>query len=147
MSAAILALALAAPEIAARVGLRLAIGGGMGSIIIGAALLRAGTADGSMMVSAAGLVALGGGLAIAYACAPRLALSVLPPAQAGQGSGLISACTFLGGSAYRLGGFDGVLGLLTAAAIIGLGLSCAIAAAAAASAPQATPGGPTAGME
>jgi hypothetical protein len=42
---------------------------------------------------------MGAGLALPYALAPRLALSALAPAQTGQGSGIVNACTFLSGSA------------------------------------------------
>ena len=55
---------------------------------------------------------MGAGLALPYALAPRLALSALSPAQTGQGSGIVNACTFLGGAgvaggaaAFVLGGF------------------------------------------
>jgi MFS family permease len=41
-----------------------------------------------------GLLMMGAGLAVPYASAPRLALSALSPAQAGQGSGIVNACTF-----------------------------------------------------
>jgi hypothetical protein len=44
---------------------------------------------------------MGIGLAVPYASAPRLALSALSPAQAGQGSGIVNACTFLGGSTKK----------------------------------------------
>jgi MFS family permease len=135
MSAAILSFALSAPALAGRFGMRVVIGGGMLSIIGAAALIRAGAWGNWPIVSGAGLFAMGGGLAAPYACAPRLALSVLSPGQAGQGSGIISACTFLGGSigvacggiAYGVGGFSGVLTMLTAAAVIGLGLCRGIA--------------------
>lgn len=138
MSLAILASALAAPRLAAWVGLRVVIGGGMLSIIAAAALIRAGIADHWPMMSILGLLAMGGGLAAPYACAPRLSLSALSPAQAGQGSGIISACTFLGGSigvasggiAFGVDGFSGVLAVLTVAAVIGAVLCLGIAAAA-----------------
>jgi hypothetical protein len=63
--------------------------------------------------------------------APRLALSVLSPAQAGQGSGVVNACTFLGGSvgvaggatAFALGGFVAVLMMIAVAGIGGAALS------------------------
>jgi hypothetical protein len=45
-----------------------------------------------------GFLLMGAGLALPYASAPRLALSALSPDQAGKGSGLINACTFLAGS-------------------------------------------------
>ena len=62
-----------------------------------------------------------------YALAPRLALSVLSPEQAGQGSGIVNACTFLGGSvgvaggaiASALGGFVAVLAMIALAGIGG----------------------------
>jgi hypothetical protein len=67
--------------------------------------------------------------------APRLALSALSPAQAGQGSGIVNACTFLGGSigvaggaaASALGGFVVVLAMIALAGIIGTALSRGIA--------------------
>ena len=74
---------------------------------------------------------MGAGLAVPYALAPRLALSALSPAQAGQGSGIVNACTFLGGSAgvaggataFALGGFVAVLAMIALAGIIGAALS------------------------
>lgn len=136
MSGAILGFALAAPALATRFGMRTAICGGMASVIGAAALIGAGSAGGLPVVSGVGLVAMGAGLALPYACAPRLALSALSPAQAGQGSGMISACTFLGGSigvaiggiAYASGGFTAVLAMLAAMAAIGAGLSPGIVA-------------------
>jgi MFS family permease len=136
MSAAILGFALAAPALAARFGLRAAIGGGMASVIAAAVLIGMGTAGGSPILLGIGLVAMGAGLALPYACAPRLALAALSPAQAGQGSGMISACTFLGGSigvaigglAYAAGGFVAVLAMLALVAIIGAALCRGIVA-------------------
>ena len=70
-----------------------------------------------------------------YASAPRLALSALSPTQAGQGSGIVNACTFLGGSgsgvaggaiAFALWGFVAVLTMIALAGIIGAVLSRAI---------------------
>jgi hypothetical protein len=59
------------------------------------------------------------------------ALSALSPAQAGQGSGIVNACTFLGGSggvaggatAFALGGFLAVLTMIALAGIVGAALS------------------------
>jgi MFS family permease len=136
MSVAILGFALAAPALAVRYGLRFVIGGAMALVIAAAATIAAGIAEASPVLSAAGLFAMGAGLALPYACAPRLALSVLDPTQAGQGSGIISACTFLGGSvgvaaggiADPAGGFFGVLAMLAVAAAIGVALSTGIPA-------------------
>jgi hypothetical protein len=88
-------------------------------------------AAGSLAVLTIGLLAMGAGLAVPYALAPRLALSALPPTQAGQGSGIVSACTFLGGSAgvaggaaaFALGGFGAVLTMIALAGVIGAFLS------------------------
>ena len=78
---------------------------------------------------------MGAGLAVPYALAPRLALPALSPAQAGQGSGIVNACTFLGGSAgvaggaaaFALGGFVAVLAVIALAGLIGAVLSRGIA--------------------
>ena len=84
-----------------------------------------------MVLLAIGFFVMGAGLAVPYALAPRLALSALSPAQAGQGSGIVNACTFLGGSggvaggaiAFALGGFVAVLAMVALAGIIGAALS------------------------
>src|SRR5262249_27648996 len=94
LSAALLALALSASAVAAWVGLRNAIMGGMALIAIASAIIGLATAGGGMVVLAIGLFAMGAGLAMPYALAPRLALSALPGAQTGQGSGIVNACTF-----------------------------------------------------
>jgi len=114
LSAALLALALSAPAVAARLGL-------------GAAVI----AGGEMTLLTIGFLLMGAGLAVPYALAPRLALSALAPAQAGQGSGMINACTFLagsfgvagGGTALALGGFPAVLMMIALAGIAGAALS------------------------
>ena len=131
LSAALLALALSASAVAARVGLRHAMTGGMALIAIASAVIGAAVAEGGMVLRAIGFVGRGAGLAVPYALAPRLALSALAPAQAGQGSGIINACTFLGGScgvaggasALALGGFPAVLTMIALAGIIGAALS------------------------
>jgi MFS family permease len=130
LSAALLALALSASAVAARVGLR-HMTGGMALIAIASAVIGAAVAEGGMVLLAIGFFAMGAGLAVPYALAPRLALSALAPAQAGQGSGIINACTFLGGScgvaggasALALGGFPAVLTMIALAGIIGAALS------------------------
>ena len=134
LSAALLALALSASAVAARVGLRNAMTGGMVLIAIAGAIIGLAIAGGGIVLLAIGLFVMGAGLAVPYALAPRLALSALPPAQAGQGSGIVNACTFLGGSsgvaggatAFALGGFVAVLTMIALAGIIGAALSRAI---------------------
>ncbi len=101
--------------------------GGMALIAIASATIGVAIAEGRMVLLAIGFFAMGAGLAVPYALAPRLALSALSPAQAGQGSGIVNACTFLGGScgvaggatALALGGFLGVLTMIAFAGIIG----------------------------
>src|SRR5216684_2749058 len=131
LSAALLALALSASAVAARLGLRNAMRGGMALIAIASAIIGAAIAEDGMVLLAIGFLVMGAGLAVPYALAPRLALSALAPTQAGQGSGIINACTFLGGSvgvaggatALALGGFPAVLTMIALAGIIGAALS------------------------
>ena len=104
---------------------------GMALIAIASAVIGAAVGGGGMVPLAIGFLAMGAGLAVPYALAPRLALSALPPAHAGQGSGIVNACTFLGGSAgvaggataFALGGFVAVLAMIALAGIIGAALS------------------------
>src|SRR5262249_42747375 len=84
--AALLGFAVSASAVAARVGLRHAMTGGMTLIAIASAVIGAAVAEGGMVLLAIGFFAMGAGLAVPYALAPRLALSALAPAQAGQGS-------------------------------------------------------------
>jgi MFS family permease len=131
LSAALLALALSAAAVAARLGLRNAMTAGMALVAIASAVIGVAVAGGSMVLLAIGFLAMGTGLAVPYALAPRLALSALSPAQAGQGSGIVNACTFLGGSAgvaggataYALGEFVAVLVMIALAGVIGAALS------------------------
>jgi MFS family permease len=131
LSAALLALALSASAVAARVGLRNTMTGGMALIAIACAAIGLAIAGGGMVLLAIGLIVMGAGLALPYALAPRLALSALPSAQAGQGSGIVNACTFLGGScgvaggaiAFTLAGLVGVLTMIALAGLIGAAIS------------------------
>jgi MFS family permease len=131
LSAALLALALSASAVAARIGLRNTMTGGMALIAIASAAIGLAIAGGGMVLLAIGLVVMGSGLALPYALAPRLALSALSSAQAGQGSGIVNACTFLGGScgvaggaiAFTQAGLVGVLLMIGFAGLIGAALS------------------------
>ena len=131
LSAALLVLALSASAVAARVGLRNAMTGGMALIAIGGAIIAVAITAGGTVLLAIGFVVIGAGLAVPYALAPRLALAALAPAQVGQGSGMVNACTFLGGSAgvaggataFALGGLVAVLVMIALAAIAGAVLS------------------------
>ena len=101
--------------------------GGMALIAIASVVIGLAIAGGGMVLLAIGFFVMGTGLAVPYALAPRLALSALSPAQAGQGSGIVNACTFLGGSAgvaggaaaFALGGFVAVLTMIALAGTIG----------------------------
>jgi MFS family permease len=127
LSVALLALALSASAVAARVGLRNAMTGGMALIVMASAVIAAAVALGDIVLLVVGLLAMGAALALPYASAPRLALSVLSPGQAGQGSGVVNASTFLGGSAgvalgaiaFASGGFIAVLTMIALAGIVG----------------------------
>jgi predicted MFS family arabinose efflux permease len=131
LSAALLALALSASAVSARVGLRNAITGGMALIGFASAIIGAAIAKAGIVLLVIGFFVMGVGLAVPYALAPRLALSALSPAQAGQGSGIVNAATFLGGSAgvaggaiaFALRGFLAVLMMIALAGIIGVVLS------------------------
>jgi len=130
LSAALLALAVLASVVVARVGMRNAMMGGMASIAIASAIVGAAILESSPTLMAIGFLVMGAALAVPYASAPRLALSALSPAQAGRGSGIINACTFLGGSigvaggaiAFALGGFLAVLTMIALAGIMGAAL-------------------------
>ena len=131
LSAALLGFALSASAAAARFGPRKAMTGGMALVAIGSIILGAAIFGGGMVLLAIGFFVTGMGLAVPYALAPRLALSALSPAQAGQGSGIVNACTFLGGScgvaggaiATALGGFGAVLAMIALAGVLGAVLS------------------------
>jgi hypothetical protein len=105
--------------------------GGMALIVIASAAIGAAMASGGITLALIGFFVMGAGLAVPYALAPRLALSALSPAQAGQGSGIVNACTFLGGSvgvaggaiAFELGGIVAVLIMIALAGIVGAALS------------------------
>jgi MFS family permease len=131
LSATLLALALLASAVVTRLGLRNALTIGMGLITIASAVIGAVVAERSLVLLSIGFLVMGAGLAVPYASAPRLALSALSPAQTGQGSGIVNACTFLGGSvgvaggaiASALGGFGAVLTMVALAGIVGAALS------------------------
>jgi hypothetical protein len=104
----------------------------MALIAIACATVGLAISGGGPILLAIGFFMMGVGLAVPYASAPRLALSALSSAQTGQGSGIVNACTFLGGScgvaggamAFALGGFAAVLAMIAVAGMIGAALSC-----------------------
>src|SRR5262249_6833984 len=87
--------------------------------------------SGVLRTMCAGICCDGRRSGLPYALAPRLALSALSREQAGQGSGIVNASTFLGGiagvaggaTASALGGFLAVLTMIALAGTIGAVLS------------------------
>jgi MFS family permease len=137
LSAGLLIFAFSAPSLSHRFGPRRALAAG--NLLIALAGLALALVSGThlwipLLVA---LFVIGLGLALPYATAPRLALSALPAARAGAGSGIINACTFLGGSigvaagavAFALGGLPAVMGLIAVAAVAGIWLSRGLPAA------------------
>jgi len=136
LSCGLLIFAFAAPNLVRRFGQRRVLVGG-NLLMAVAGVVIAVTAVAVMWVPLVlGLFGIGAGLALPYATAPRLALAALPPARAGAGSGIINACTFLGGSigvaggavAFALGGLPAVMGLIVAFALLGVWLSASLPA-------------------
>ena len=127
MSGGLLIFAFAAPALIRRFGPRATLTAGTLAIGLAAAAVAAAASFPVWALLLLALFAIGAGLALPYATAPRLALAALPAAQAGAGSGVINACTFLGGSigvaagavAFALGGLPAVMALIAAAALAG----------------------------
>jgi MFS family permease len=131
LSAALFGFARAAPRIARALGLRPMMAGGALTLVLGCAVALLSLAGAGLAVLIIGLAIAGAGIALPYATAPRLGLAALPPTEAGQGSGVINACTFLGatigvtcgGIVTGLAGFAGVLLLVALAALACAALS------------------------
>jgi predicted MFS family arabinose efflux permease len=127
MSAGLLAAALLAPHLIRRFGPRRGLTGAMLLIVGAGPVIAIAVAERALVPLAGGLLVIGAGLALPYAAAPRLALATLPLDQAGQGSGIVNACTFLGGSigvtcgalAHAQGGLPAVMAFLAGAALLG----------------------------
>ena len=128
---ALLVVAIGASTVTKRVGVRAGIAAGMLLLVLGSATLGAGASSGALVPLGIGLFMFGAGLALPYATGPQIALSALSPQQTGQGSGMVNACTFLGGSvgvaigalAFTRGGFIGVLAMLGLIGALGLAAS------------------------
>jgi hypothetical protein len=128
LSATLLVLALSVSSVTARVGLRRAMTGCMGLLVVASAIIGVAASEAGIRLMEIGFVVMGAALALPYAAAPRLALSALSQEQAGQGSGIINACTFLAGSvgvaagaiAWHFAGFPGVLAMIALAGACGV---------------------------
>jgi MFS transporter, DHA2 family, multidrug resistance protein len=91
-----------------------------------------------------GLFVTGAGIALLYASAPRLGLSALSHSQAGQGSGMLNSCSFLGGTigvtcggiAFMRQGIGAVLAVVAIPALLGAALCLFLRGAAVAKRPM-----------
>ncbi len=127
MSGGLLLFAFSAPWLVQRFGARRTLSGGSLLIAAAGALIAAAAVLKLWIPLTIGLFAIGVGLAVPYATAPKLALATLPGSQAGAGSGIINACTFLGGSigvaagavAFALGGLPGAMAMIVLFALVG----------------------------
>jgi MFS family permease len=136
MSCGLLIFAFSAPWVTRRFGPRRALTGAMLLIAVAGVVIAVAAAERLWAPLVIGLFAIGVGLALPYATAPRLALATLPAARAGAGSGIINACTFLGGSigvaagavAFAIDGLSAAMGLIVAFALVGARLCRGLAA-------------------
>ena len=127
LSAGLFACALLAPRLVERFGAARTVAAALLLVAASALAIAAAALHGFVLAVEGGLLLIGAGLALPYATAPRLALAALPPGQTGQSSGVVNACTFLGGSmgvslgalVYGIGGLAAVMGLLAGAALAG----------------------------
>ena len=130
LSGGLLIVAFSAPLLVGRFGPRGALSGAMLLIAVAAVVVAVAVALRMWLPLVVGLFGIGAGLALPYATAPRLALSSLPPSGAGAGSGVINACTFLGGSigvavgaiAFAIDGLSAVMGFILVLALTGVWL-------------------------
>ena len=135
LSVALFGFARAAPWLASAVGVRRLMAGGSLLLGLGCAVAWASLAGASFAVLLPGLSVVGAGIALPYASAPRIGLASLSPTSAGKGSGVLNACSFLGGAlgvtaggiAFGLAGFQGVLLVLGLSALLSAGLCLQIA--------------------
>jgi MFS family permease len=131
LSIALFGFARAAPRLSASVGLRRMLLSGWLLFALGCLVLWASLAEAPPALRCVGLFAIGAGIALPYASAPRIALATLPPTQSGKGSGLVNTCSFLGGTVgvtcggivFAFFGFPGVVILLGLLALLGAGLA------------------------
>jgi predicted MFS family arabinose efflux permease len=127
LSAGLLVFAFLGPVLVRRAGPRTVLTAAMAVTVIASGGMAASVAARTLVPLGMSLFAIGAGLALPYATAPRMALAALPAEETGQGSGIINACTFLGGSlgvaggaiAFDWGGLPAVLGMIAVAALAG----------------------------
>jgi fucose permease len=136
MSGGLLLFAFSAPWLVRRFGVRRTLAVSALLIAAACALIAAAAVLKLWIPLTIGLFAIGVGLAVPYATAPKLALATLPGSHAGAGSGLINACTFLGGSigvaagavAFAFFGLPGTMAMIVLFALVGAVLCRGLAA-------------------
>ena len=125
LSVALFGFARAAPWLGNLVGMKLTVAGGALVLALGCAIIWVSLAGAGLPILLLGLFTAGAGIALPFASAPRIGLSVLPQARAGQGAGMLNASSFLGGTvgvtccgiAFPLTGLPGVLLLVALSAL------------------------------
>ena len=131
LSIALFGFARAAPWCRATFGLRPMLIGASLLLALGCAILWFAQAEKALVVLLFGLLVVGVGIALPYASAPHIGLGALPQTQAGKGSGMLNSCSFLGGTvgvtlggiAFAVWGFPGVLALLALSGVLAAALS------------------------
>jgi predicted MFS family arabinose efflux permease len=131
LSVAFFASARSAARLGSAVGVPAIMVGGSLLLALGCGIAWVSLARDGFVMLMLGLFAAGAGIALPYASAPRIGLAALPPRRAGQGSGVLNSCSFLGGTVgvtcggmvFALAGFPGVLALVGSSALLGAVLS------------------------
>jgi MFS family permease len=130
LSLALIGFARAAPRLASAIGLRRLMMAAMMTTAVGCLLLHVGVIRAGLPMLVLAFFVTGAGIALPYASAPRLGLSALSDSQAGQGSGMLNSCSFLGGTigvtcggmAFMHQGIGAVLAVVAISALLGSGL-------------------------
>src|ERR1700704_6333168 len=131
LSVALFGFARTGPRLGAALGLRKMMVGGSLLLALGCTIAWMSQAGAGVTMLMLGLFAAGAGIAPPYASAPRIGLAALPLTQVGKGSGVLNACSFLGGTVgvtcggivFGHAGFAGVLELVGLSALVGAALS------------------------
>ena len=125
LSVALFGFARAAPVLGNLFGIKLMMAGGALILVLGCAIVWLSLAVTGLPILLLGLFAAGLGIALPFASSSRIGLAALPQTQAGQGSGMLNAASFLGGTvgvtsggiAFTLAGLPGVLLLVAICAL------------------------------
>ena len=131
LSVALFGFARAAPRLGNLLGLRPMMTSGALILVLGCAIAWVSLAGAGLAILMLGLFTAGMGIALPFASAPRIGLAALPQTQAGQGSGMLNASSFLGGTVgvtsggivFGLAGLPGVLLLVALSALVSAGLA------------------------